>query len=70
MNPIFDLMVIGVIVSIVLVNLWSVREAQHAVSPWTTLKEKLHNISPWGPRPTLSSSHGDVQFSQDSTSSV
>ena len=65
MNPIFDLIVIGLIVSMVLVNLWSVRESQHAVSPWTTLKEKIHSISPWGHTPALSSSKGDVQFSQD-----
>ncbi len=65
MNPIFDLIVIGVIVSMVLVNLWSVRESQHTVSPWTQLKEKLQDISPWGPSSALSSSHGDVQFSQD-----
>ena len=65
MNPIFDLIVIGVIISMVLVNLWSVRELQNAVSPWTKLKEKIHDISPWGPSSALSSSQGDVQFSQD-----
>ena len=65
MNPLFDLIVIGVIVSMVLVNLWSVRESQNAVSPWTKLKEKIHDISPWGPSPALSSPQGQVRLTQD-----
>ncbi len=65
MNPIFDLIVIGVISSMVLVNLWSVRESQNAVSPWTKLKEKLHDISPWGSSQALSSPHGQVRLTQD-----
>lgn len=65
MNPIFDLIVIGVIISMVLVNLWSVRESQNAVSPWTKLKEKIHDISPWGPSSALSSPHGQVGLTQD-----
>ena len=65
MNPIFDLIVIGVIFGMVLVNLWSVRESQNAISPWTKLKEKIHDISPLGPSPALSSLHGQARLSRD-----
>ena len=65
MNPIFDLIVIGVILSMVLINLWSVRETKNAVSPWTKLKQKIHDLSPWGPSPALSSLQGQVHLTQD-----
>ena len=65
MNPIFDLIVIGVIVSMVLVNLYSVRESQNAVPPWTKLKKKLHEVSLWGQSPALSSFHGQARLSRD-----
>ena len=65
MNPLFDLIVIGVIFGMVFVNLWSVRESQNTLSPWTKLKEKIHDISPWGPSPTLSSPQGEIRLTQD-----
>lgn len=65
MNPVFDLIVIGVILGMVLVNLWSVRESQNAISPWTKLKEKIHDLSLGGHSPALSSFHGKARLSRD-----
>jgi|GEM_PF-7111328 hypothetical protein len=65
MNPIYDLIVIGLVVVMVLVNLWSVREFQNAVSPWTKLKEKIHDLSLGGHSPALSSFHGQARLSRD-----
>ncbi len=65
MNPLFDLIVIGVIISMVLVNLWSVREVKNAVSPWTKLNEKIHDLRLGGQSPALSSFHGQARLSRD-----
>ncbi len=65
MNPIYDLIVIGVVVVMVLVNLWSARKLQNAVSSWTTLKGKIHDLSLGGHSPALSSFHGQARLSRD-----
>ncbi len=65
MNPIYDLIVIGLVVVMVLVNLWSVREFQNAVSPWTKLKEKIQDLRLGGQSPAMSSPQGQVRLTQD-----
>ncbi len=65
MNPIFDLMVIGVIVSMVLVNLISLRGTGNTTLYWTKLSEKMRAFNLFGDSPALSSSPRAVPVSQD-----
>ncbi len=64
MSPIFDLMVIGVIVSMVLVNVISLRETESTASYWTKLSQKVRSFNLFGDRPALSPS-GATHISQE-----
>ena len=65
MNPIFDLMVIGVIVSMVLVNVMTLRETVNITSYWTKLSEKMSAFNFLGYSSTFSSPPEPMRVSQD-----
>ncbi len=65
MNPIYDLIVIGLVVVMVLVNLFSIGDSHNTVSLWTKLRKKIHDFSPLGRSPALSSFDGQARLSRD-----
>ncbi len=64
MNPIYDLIVIGVISSMVLLNLYFFRSTGTTKSSWTALAEKLSALNLLGQRSVLSSSEGSPHLSR------
>lgn len=66
MNPIFDLIVIGIIVSMVLMNLYFSKESlSQTSSVGIKLGKKWSSIHPLKQKTTFSSSHVAGHFSQD-----
>ncbi len=54
MNPLFDLIVIGIIASLVLVNIYfSKRPSAPAVSVWSTIREKFSFPNSVGHKPAF-----------------
>ncbi len=65
MDPIFDLIVIGAIVSMVLLNLYLSRDASHPkVSFWSSMGQKLKAFNPLGPKKVFVS-YGSAHIPQD-----
>jgi hypothetical protein len=65
MDPIFDLIVIGVIVSMVLLNLYLSKDASHPkVSFWSSIWQKLNAFNPLGHKKAFGP-YGSAHIPQD-----
>ena len=71
MNPIFDLIVIGIIVSMVLMNLYfSKASLPKTSSMWIKLGKKWSSIHPLEQKAAYSPSHVGKHFSQDQPAEI
>jgi hypothetical protein len=64
-NPIYDLIVIGIIVSMVLMNLYFSKAVLHKISSMGIIGKKWNSIHPLKQKTAFSPSHVAAHFSQD-----